>query len=102
MAHVEDVPELAKRQRQERHRHRRLLIQFQSEARKGKGSKCRDGQCGAVQCDREPLAAAENRLLRMAWWSLQYILVAFAHSEGKRRKDVRNEVQKQYLQWKKR
>ena len=102
MTHVEDVPELAKRQRQKRHRHRRLLIQFESEARKDKGSKCRDRQCSTVQYDCEPLAAAENRLLRIARWPLQYILVAFAHGEGKSRKDVRYEVQKQYLQWKKR
>ena len=95
MAHIKDMPELAKRQRQERHRHRRLLIQLESEARKGKGSKCRDGQCDTVQYDREPLAVAENRLVRMARWPLQYVLVAFAHSEGKSREDVRYEVQKQ-------
>lgn len=35
-------------------------------------------------------------------WPLRYILIAFAHSEGKSRKDVRNEVQKHYLQWKER
>ena len=38
----------------------------------------------------------------MARWPLQYVLVAFAHSEGKSREDVRYEVQKQYLQGKKR
>jgi hypothetical protein len=35
-------------------------------------------------------------------WPLRYILIAFAHSEGKSRIDVRNEVQKHYLQWKER
>lgn len=48
MAHVEDVPKLAKRQRQERYRHRRLFILPESETRQDKGSEGRDGQGGAA------------------------------------------------------
>src|SRR5664280_3720948 len=101
MTHVENVPELAKSQGQECDRHRCLLIQPKSVSQ-GKRSERRGGQRGAVQHDREPLDPAKNRILRIARRTLQNVPVTLAHGEGKGWKDVRNKVQEQDLQRKKR
>ena len=46
----------------------------------------------------EPLGTIKNRLLRIAWWTLQNALLTFAHGEGEGWEHVGHKIQKQNLQ----
>ena len=83
MTHVEDMPKLGKGQGQERDGHRRMLIEPEPDTGQGERAECRGGERDAVEDDREPLPATENRLFWIARRAFQDAPFALAHGQRK-------------------
>src|SRR6516165_11041054 len=99
MAHVEDVPELYKGQCQECYRHGLPGIQVQPQTRCRKAAEHASSHPHTLQYYRNPLWAAQDRLLRIARRPLENIAIAFAHGEREGREYIGDKVQVQDLQW---
>ena len=97
-AHVEDLPELPECEREERDRDRGLAIEVEPEPRHGERRERARGQQQPVDDDTPPLRAPQDRLVRTPRPTQEHLAIAFAHGEGERRKDVRDQVEVEDLE----